>query len=46
MREFSDKILEKIKTHILWSIISARELCHLWDNMEKYGRARQVTDNM
>jgi hypothetical protein len=22
-----------------------RKLCHLWDNVEKYGRARQVTDD-
>jgi hypothetical protein len=28
-------VAEKIKTHIL---------CLLWDNLEEYGKARQVTD--
>jgi hypothetical protein len=29
---------------ILSSIIFSRKSCHLWDNVEKYGRGRQATD--
>ena len=38
-------VLEKIKTHILCSITSFRKPCSLWDNVEKYGRARQATED-
>jgi hypothetical protein len=41
---FQTKIVEKIKTFILCSITFLQKSCHLWDNMEKYGTARQVTD--
>jgi hypothetical protein len=34
---FQTKVVEKIKTHIL--------SCNLWDNVEKYDRARQATDD-
>jgi hypothetical protein len=47
MRNVSDEIVEKIKTHILCSITSFRKPCRWWDNLEKYGRDRQATnDNM
>jgi len=34
MRNVSDKIVQKIRTHILCSIFS-RKSCHLWDNVKK-----------
>ena len=37
------KVVEKIKTCIVCSVPLNRKLCHLWDDVEKYGRARQVT---
>jgi hypothetical protein len=37
------KVVEKIKTHILCSIIFFRKSCRLWDNVENYGTARQAT---
>jgi len=37
------KIVEKIKTHVLCSIIFFRESCRLWDNVEKYCRAGYAT---
>jgi hypothetical protein len=40
MRNISEKVVEKIKTHILCSIIFFRKSCPLWDNVEKYGRPR------
>jgi hypothetical protein len=42
---FQTKVVEKIKTHFLCSITFSRKSCRLWDNVEKYGRARQATDN-
>jgi hypothetical protein len=45
MRNVPDKIVEKIKTHILCSKTFSRKSFHLWDNVEKYGRARQFTDD-
>jgi hypothetical protein len=39
---FQTKCVEKIKTHILCSIIWFRKSCHLWDNVEKYGRDRRA----
>ena len=44
---FRIKVLEKIKTHILWSEAHffSRKSYRLWDNVEKYGQARQATDN-
>jgi len=43
MRNDSDKIVEKIKTHILCSIFFFKSY-RLRDNVEKYGRAGQATD--
>jgi hypothetical protein len=42
---FQIKVIEKIKTHILCSITFFRKPCRLWDNVEKYGTARQATDD-
>jgi len=41
---FQTKVKEKIKTYILCSIALLRIPCHLWDNVEKYGRDGQSTD--
>jgi len=37
---FQTEFVEKIKTHILCSETFPRKLCRLWDNVEKYGKAR------
>jgi len=42
---FQTKVVEKIKTHILCMFTAFfQKLCHLWDNLEKYGTTRQATD--
>jgi len=41
---FQTKNEEKIKA-IVCSINTVRKLCHLWDNVEKYSKARQATDD-
>jgi hypothetical protein len=45
-RNVSDKILEKIKPHILTSITFSRKSCQLGDNVGKYGTARQARQRM
>jgi hypothetical protein len=42
---FQTKVVEKIKTHILRSITFSLKSCRLWDNVEKYGRVRQTSDD-
>jgi hypothetical protein len=42
---FRTKFVEKIKTHILSSVTFIRKSCCLWDNVEKYARTRQSTDD-
>jgi hypothetical protein len=42
---FQTNVVDKIKTHILCSITFPRKSCRLWDNVEKYGTARQTTDD-
>ena len=42
----SDKIVEEIKTRILYSIPFFRKSYRLWDNVEKYCTAWQATDDM
>ena len=44
MRNFSDKSVEKTKTYILCSITASKNSCCLSDNVAKYGRVRQATD--
>ena len=41
---FQTKVVDKIKTHILYSLTFFRKSCRLWDNVEKYCRVEQVTD--
>jgi hypothetical protein len=44
---FQTEAVEKVKAYILCSITVFRKLCHLSDNVEKYGVARQATaDNI
>jgi len=42
---FQTKVVEKIKTHILCSVTLFWKMCHLWENVEKCGRAEQATDD-
>jgi hypothetical protein len=42
---FHTKVVEKIRTHILCPITCFRKSCRLWDNVEKYGRVGQATDD-
>jgi len=43
---YHTKLVEKIKTHILRPIFfSPRKLCHVGDNVGKYGRPVQATDD-
>jgi hypothetical protein len=46
MRNISDKILDNIKVDILCSkIIFSEKSYRLWDNVGKYGKARQAADD-
>jgi hypothetical protein len=46
MRNVSDtNFSERIKTHILFPVTFFWKSWHAWDNAEKYGRARLVTDD-
>ena len=40
---FQTKVVQKIKTHILYSVTFFLKPCRLWDNLEKYCRAVQAT---
>jgi len=43
MRNVSDTFVEKIKTHILYSVSFSRKSCRLWDKLwKKYVRVRQA----
>ena len=42
---FPTKVVEKVKTHILYSINCSRKSCRLGGSVEKYGRVGQVTDD-
>jgi len=46
MRNVRGRYVEKMKTHILYSITFPGKSCHLWDNVEKYSRAGQATDEI
>jgi len=45
MGNISEEVVEKIKTHILCPVTFFRTSCRLWDNVEKYCRAGQATDD-
>ena len=42
---FQMKIVQKIKTHIIWSVTFFWKSCRLWENFEKYGGARKAAHN-
>ena len=47
MRNAADKIVDKIKTHILrWKMFFSRKSCRLWDNVEKFDRTGEATDDL
>ena len=41
---FQTIVVEKIETHVLCLITLFQKSCSLWDNFEKYCRARWATD--
>jgi len=41
---FQTKVVGKIEKLILSSVTFFRKSCHLWNNVEKYGTARDDTD--
>jgi len=45
---FRTKVVEKFKTHILYSItfFFFQKSCRLWDNVGTFCRAGQTTDDM
>jgi len=42
---FQTKVVDELKTHILFSINFFRKSWRLWDKVEKYCRAWQSTDD-
>jgi hypothetical protein len=44
-RNVQTKIVEKIKTQVLYLLTFSRKSCRLWDTVETFGRYRLVTDN-
>jgi len=44
MKNILDKVVEKIKARILRPVTFSRKSFRLWDNVEKYGIARQATN--
>ena len=42
---FQAKFVEKIKTNFLSSVTLFLKSCRLWNNVEKYDRARVATDD-
>jgi hypothetical protein len=45
MRDVTDKSCRENQNTFLCSITFSRKSCRLWDNVEKYGTARQATDD-
>ena len=45
MRNISDRFVEKIKTHIFCSVTLFRKSSFLWNNVEKYRRDEETTDD-
>jgi hypothetical protein len=45
MRYVSDKIQRKSNKHFIFNEFFSRKSCCLWDNVNKYGRGRQATDD-
>jgi len=44
MKNVLDKVVEKIKTRISYPVTFSLKSFRLWDNVERYGIARQATD--
>jgi hypothetical protein len=45
MKNYLDKVVGKIKMHILYSVtFFFQESCRLGGNVEKYGTVREATD--
>jgi hypothetical protein len=42
---FQTKVVDKIKTHILCAVTFFKKSYRLWDNVEKYFRVGQATDD-
>jgi hypothetical protein len=42
---FQINVVDKIKIHILYSVTFFRKSFRLWDNVEKYGGAREAADD-
>jgi hypothetical protein len=42
---FQIKVIDNLKTHILWSVTFFRKSCRLWDNVEKFGVVREAADD-
>jgi hypothetical protein len=45
IRNILGKIVQKIRAHILCSLPFFQKSCQFWDNVEKYGGAREATDD-
>jgi hypothetical protein len=45
MRSVLEKVVEKLKIYILYSITFFRKSYRLGDNVEKYGGAREAADD-
>jgi hypothetical protein len=45
LRNFSDRSCRENQNTLFCSVAFCRKSYRLWDNMEKYGRARQATDD-
>jgi hypothetical protein len=45
MRGVSNKCCREIKTHILRAVKFSRKSCRLLDNVEKYGRTREIAND-
>jgi len=45
MKSVSDKSYRKKLKKCIFSNFALRKSCHLWDNVEEYGRAGPATDD-
>ena len=42
---FHTELVEKIRTHMSCSVTFSWRFCSLWDNVERYGRTREASDD-
>jgi hypothetical protein len=45
MRNFGDKVIQKIKTHTSHSVIFCLKSCRISDNVKRFGTVRQAIDD-